>query len=273
MYPAVDEHRLEFRLVHVKDSSPIGYQKYCKKEDKPVPDEEIAKAFEAEGELVLLEDEDFAAVEGESYKTMEILDFVPYEQIDPIYFERTYYLGPDKGAEKVYALLVKAMEQAGLSGIVRYVFHDREQLACLRMREGVLTIERMYYADEIRPLDGIRPERAARVDRRELEMASMLIERTRDDFNPGKYEDLYRERLLDVIETKRRGGSVAPKPKEKRDAAPDLLQALQESVERARGGNGKPANRGRTTGPRRAHRQAAERSRSEAGRGGKVDDD
>ena len=186
MYPAVHEHDLELHLVHVKDGSPIGYRKYCKKEDKAVSDKEIAKAYKANGKLVLLEDEDFAAAQGETYKTIEILDFVPYEQIDPIYFERTYYLGPEQGAEKVYALLVAAMEQSELAGLVRYVFHDRERLGCLRVRDGVLLIERMYFADEIRPHDEIRPKRRRKVDDQELELALSLIGRITSDFDPSR---------------------------------------------------------------------------------------
>jgi DNA end-binding protein Ku len=242
MYPAIVEHDVELHLVHVKDGSRIGYQKYCKAEGEPVPDDEIAKAYEVDDELVLLDDEDFAAAEGESYKTIEIRDFVPYEQIDPIYFERTYYLGPQDGSEKVYALLVEALRKSGLAGIVRYVFHDRDQLGCLRVRENVLAIEGMYFADEIRPADDLRPRRSAKVDPRELEMALTLVERITDDFNPGKYEDQYRRRLVEIIEHKRRGRAVAPRPVEEPEATPDLLAALQESVARARRADGRRAD-------------------------------
>ena len=163
MYSAIDEHDLELHLVHEKDGSPIGYRKVCKKEDKEVPADEIVKAYEvADGELVYLTDEDFRAAEDESYHTIEILDFVPHDEIDPIVFQRTYYLGPADGAEKVYALLVKAMESSGLSAVARYVFHDRQQLGALRIRDGVITLENMYFADEIRPIDDIVPSKRPR---------------------------------------------------------------------------------------------------------------
>jgi DNA end-binding protein Ku len=248
MYSAVHEHDLELHLVHVEDGSPIGYRKYCKEEDKTVPDDEIAKAYKTNGRLVLLEDEDFAAAQGETYKTIEILDFVPYDQIDPIYFERTYYLGPEQGAEKVYALLVAAMEQSELAGLVRYVFHDRERLGCLRVREGVLALERMYFADEIRPHREIRPKRKGKVDDQELELALSLIERITSDFDPGRYEDRYRERLLKVIREKRKGKTIEAPAAEERTEPPDLLAALRESVERAQGngsGRGNGSKRGR----------------------------
>ena len=254
MYSAIDEHDLELHLVHVKDGSRIGYQKVCKEEDRPVPDDEIAKGYEVDGELVLLDPEDFEAAESEGYKTIEILAFVPRDEVDPIYFERSFYLGPQDGSEKVYALLVEAMERAGLTGIVRYVFHDREQLGALRAREGGLVVARMHFADEIRPSKDIVPERRPKVDPRELEMALELVERFSGSFDPDAYEDRYRARLLEIVERKRRGGEVRAPRQEAPKKAPDLLAALQASLEQharhgrasngAAGGNGTRARDG-----------------------------
>src|SRR5687767_7354224 len=141
MYSAIDESDLRFHLVHEPDGGRIGYQKICKAEDEPVPDDEIVKAYEAaKDELVVLTDEDFAAVKAEGIKTIDISDFVPYEEIDPIYFERTYYLGPAEGGEKVYSLLRKAMEETGLAAIGKYVMRDKQHLGCLRIRDGVITL-------------------------------------------------------------------------------------------------------------------------------------
>jgi DNA end-binding protein Ku len=248
LYSAIDEHDLDLHLVHVKDGSRIGYLKVCKAEGEPVPDDEIQKGYESDGKIVLLEDEDFEAARGEWTKTIEILDFVPHEQIDPIYFERTYYAGPAEGAEKVYRLLVEAMEQAGLSALVDFFFRDREQLACLRVRDGVLLLEKMYYADEIRPHDDVRPGRG-KIGKKELDMALSLIDRFTGDFDPTRYEDTYRERLLDVVRRKRRGEAIeAPQPREEEEA-PDLLTALRESVERAkRGGDRNGRGNGRKRG-------------------------
>jgi DNA end-binding protein Ku len=235
MFSAIDEHDLELHLVHEKDGSRIGYEKVCKKEDKEVPADEIVKAYEvADGELVYLTEEDFEAAGEEGYRAIEVLDFVPHDQIDPIAFERTYFLGPADGAEKVYALLVRAMEESGLSAIARYVFHDRQQLGCLRIREGVITLESMYFADEIRPVDGIAPKRQ-RVDKRELEMAETLIDRFTSTFDHGKYRDEYTERLLEIVKRKRKGEDVhAATPEEREEAPSDLLEALRASVESAR---------------------------------------
>src|ERR671919_2200124 len=138
MYSAIDEQDIHFHYVHEKDGSRIGYEKICKKEDKPVPDDEIVKAYEyAKGKYVYMTDEDFEAAAVEGYKTIDITDFVPRDEIDPIYFERTYYLGPQEGAEKVYALLRRAMEEAGLAGIAKYVMREKQQLGALRVHDGV----------------------------------------------------------------------------------------------------------------------------------------
>src|SRR5918995_6059734 len=141
MYSAIQEQDLHFHLLHVKDDSRIGYEKICKKEERPVPDDEIVKAYEVEdGEYVYVTDEDFEAAEGESLRTIDICDFVPYDEIDPIYFERTYFLGPADGADKVYRLLLKAMEDSGLAAIAKYVMRDKQNLGCLRVRDGVITL-------------------------------------------------------------------------------------------------------------------------------------
>jgi DNA end-binding protein Ku len=249
MYSAIAEHELELHLVHEKDGAPIGYEKVCKKEGKKVPADEIVKAYEVkEGKYVYLTDEDFRAAEEEAYRTIEVLDFVPHDEIDPIVFQRTYYLGPAEGAEKVYALLRKAMESSGLSAIVRYVFHDKQQLGTLRVRDGVITLENMYFVDEIRPTEGIVPSRLPRVDKRELDMAETLIERFTSSFDHSRYEDEYRKRLLQVVRQKQKGEEVHAPAAEEPEAPPDILEALRASVEAAkgakkRGGNGRPKRR------------------------------
>ncbi len=240
MYSAIAENDLRFHLIHEPDGGRIGYQKICKSENEPVPDDEIVKGFEFEkDEFVVLEDEDFEAARTEGVKTIELSDFVPYEEIDPIYFEKTYYLGPQEGGEKVYALLREAMEQTGLAALGKFVMRDRQHLGCLRVREGALTLEKMFFHDEIRPLDEIAPKNA-KVAKTELEMATALIEQFSGEFDPGKYEDTYREALCEVIKAKRKGKTVtAPEPEAEEEPA-DLMAALRASVEaakRSRGGS------------------------------------
>jgi DNA end-binding protein Ku len=251
MLSAIEEKKLHFHYVHAPDSSRIGYEKICKAEGKPVPEDEIVKAFEYEkGEYVYMTDEDFEAAAAESTKTIEIRDFVPAEEIDPIYFERTYYLAPQEGAEKVYALLVQALERSGLVAIAKYVMRDRQNLGALRVRDGVIALERMYFADEIRPAEDIAPD-GVEVDERELEMAGQLIESFTGEFDPSRYEDTYRDALCEIIRAKRKGEEVhVPEEPEREEAAPDLLSALRASVEAAQGrrGGGKARANGGTDG-------------------------
>jgi DNA end-binding protein Ku len=254
MYSAIDEQDLHFHLLHTKDDSRIGYEKVCKKEGKPVPDDEIVKAYEfRDGEYVYVTDEDFEAAEGESFRTIDITGFVPYDEIDPIYFERTYYLGPAEGAEKVYVLLARAMEDSGLAAIARYVMRNKEQLGCLRVRQGVITLAKMYFADEIRPSADVKP-RARKIGKQELDMAAQLIDRFTGHFEPKRYEDTYRAALLDVIKRKRKGQEIHVESEGTEQEEPvDLLAALQASVE-------EHTRRSRKDGKRRAHTRRSSKS-------------
>src|SRR3954470_13183240 len=269
MYAAISEKNLKFNLIHEKDGGRIGYQKICKLEDEVVPNEEIVKAYQVEeDEFVYLTDEDFEAAAPEAYKTITIQDFVPAEQIDPIYFERTYFLGPlGSAAEPVYALLVKAMEEAGLVAVATYVFHERENLGCLRVREGVLTLEKMFFADEGRAVEGIAPE-GVKVDKRQLEMAMQLIGQYQGDFDADQYHDAYRERLMGVIEAKRKGEGPKPAVETEKPTAPDLLAALQASLDevkqpkpKAKSGSGSSKGKSRSTAGAGGGRAAARRGR------------
>ena len=192
MFTAVSEHKLHFNLLHRKDESPIGYEKVCKKEDKPVPEDEIVKAYEIEkGEFVYLEDEDFEAARAEGGHAFEIEQFVPIDEIDPIYFEHSYYLAPQDGGEKVYTLLVRAMEDAGLAAVGTFVMRDREYLGCLRISDGVITLERMYFADEIRPREGAEARPRARQQGGAGHGGVADRRASRGSFDPKKYKDTY----------------------------------------------------------------------------------
>jgi DNA end-binding protein Ku len=262
MYSAIEESDLRFNLVHEPDGGRIGYQKICKAEDKPVPDDEVVKAFEVtKGEFVVVEDEDFAAARTEGVKTIEISDFVPYEEIDPIYFERTYYLGPQDGGEKVYALLRKAMESTELAAVGKYVMRDRQHLGCLRVREGVITLEKMFFHDEIRPLKDIAPKGAkAKVAKSEVDLATALIDQFTGSFEPQKYEDTYRETLVKIIKAKQKGKTIEAAEPETEEEPADLLDALRASVEAARKGGGTRRRSARAKRPpRRRTKKTAKR--------------
>jgi DNA end-binding protein Ku len=235
IYSAVHQHKLDFHLVHEKDDSPIGYQKICKLEEKPVPNDEIVKAYEfTKGEFVQLTDEDFEAVQVEGQHSIDLEDFVPYEDIDPAFFAHTYLVGPQDGAEKTYALLVRAMEESGLAGIGKFVMRSRQYLGCLRVREGTLTLEQLYFADEIDPPAGIVPNRLPSVAKKELDMALTLIDGFSGEWKPEKYEDTYTDALREVVKAKRRGKDVHElrEPAEE-EAPPDLMEALRLSIEQS----------------------------------------
>ena len=238
MYSAIAESDLHFHLVHEPDGGRIGYQKVCKAENEPVPDDEIVKAYEVkEDELVILDDEDFDAAKSEGVKTIEISDFVPYDEIDPIYFERTYYLGPQDGSEKVYSLLRQAMEKTKLAAIGKYVMRDKQHLGCLRIREGVITLEKLFFHDEIRPAKEIAPKKT-KVPEAELKMATALIGQFKGSFEPARYEDTYRDALLKVIKAKQKGETITAVPAAEDEEPADLLAALKASVEAAKKSRG-----------------------------------
>jgi DNA end-binding protein Ku len=243
LYTAVHEHKLSFSLVHETDDGPIGYEKICKLEGEPVPNDEIVKAYEYEkGEYVHLTDEDFDAVHVEGAHSMELEDFVAYDEIDPVYFAHSYLVGPQEGAEKTYALLVRAMEESGLAGIGRFVMRNRQYLGCLRVRDGVLTLEQMHFADEIDDPKKLVPDKLPSVAKRELDMALTLIDGFSGAWKPEKYRDTYTDALMEVVEAKVKGHEIHVAPEEEEEAPPDLMEALRRSLE-ARGK--RPRNGGR----------------------------
>ena len=260
MYSAVQEHDLRFNFVHEKDGSRNGYEKICKKEGIPVPDDEIVKAYEyGKDEWVYLSDEDFEAAQVQGHRTFDISDFVSSDDIDPIFFESTYYLGPQEGAERVYALLARALDESGLAGVGTFVMRDREHLGALRVRDGVITLERMYFADEIREPDGVKPK-GVRVEKRELEMAMELIDRFSGEWKPGKYKDSYRDTLTNIIEQKRKGEKVHVETTPEPEETVDLMEALRQSLESSRKSSPtKRASSGRTRAAARSSRRKSSR--------------
>jgi DNA end-binding protein Ku len=235
VYSAVHEHKLQFHLVHEKDDGPIGYEKVCKLEDKPVENDEIVKAYEySKGKLVHLSDDDFAAVQVEGQHTIDLQDFVPYEDIDPTYFAHTYLVGPQEGAEKTYALLVRAMEESQLAGIGKFVMRNRQYLGCLRVREKTLTLEQLYFADEVDPPSRIAPARLPSVGKQELEMALNLIEGFSGMWEPKKYRDTYTNALRALVRAKLKGKDVSSAPEIEPEEVPDLMEALRMSVQQVR---------------------------------------
>jgi DNA end-binding protein Ku len=248
LYSATEQKDVSFHQVRRSDGSRIRYKRVSQSDGEEVPYGEIAKGYElSNGETVVLTDEDFADLPLTTSKAIDVLQFVPLEQVDPIFFEKSYYLEPDKPGTKPYVLLREALEESGKVAIVKVALRNRESLATLRVREGVFVLETMLWPDEIREPDFGFLDEDVDVRPQELAMAGSLIETLSGDFDPSQYKDSYREALQEVIEAKIAGHEV----KQPEQAQPtsgtvvDLMSALRASVEAAKAGRVGAAKTGR----------------------------
>jgi DNA end-binding protein Ku len=236
MYSAVARRNIALREIRESDSSRIKHRRVAEGTDEEVPYDEIIKAYElTPGQYVPLTKDEMGALAPEKTRAIEVQDFVDIEEIDPMYFDSPYYLGPADGAEKAYSLLAAAMEHSGKAAIARFVFRNKEHLSAIRASDGVLTLTTMRFHDEVVPpseLDDSLPDKAPKVAKREREMAEQLIDSLSTKFDPSDYRDEYREQLLALIEKKAEGKEiVAPEAEApKATKAPDLMAALEESI-------------------------------------------
>jgi DNA end-binding protein Ku len=246
LYSAVARRNIALREIRDSDSARIKHRRVAEGTDEEVPYENIVKAYEiTPGQYVPLDKDEMAALAPEKTRAIDVQDFVDIEEIDPMYFDSPYYLGPADGAEKAYSLLGAAMESSGKAAIARFVFRNKEHLAAIRSSDGVLTLTTMRFADEVVPgseLDDALPDKKPKVNKREQEMAEQLIESLSTEFDPTSYRDEYREQLLALIERKAEGKEiVAPETEEpKATKAPDLMAALEESIAAVKGEDAKP---------------------------------
>jgi DNA end-binding protein Ku len=241
LYSATEEKDIRFHQVHRDDGGRIKYKRVCSVDGEEVSYDDIAKGYDlGGGEMVILTDDDFADLPLTTSRAIEVLEFVPAEQVDPILYNKAYYLEPDKTAAKPYALLRDALTNTERVAIVKVALRQREQLATLRVREEVLVLNTMLWPDEIRAakFDILDEDVSARPA--ELAMAGSLIESMAADFDPTTYTDNYREALQEVIDAKVAGREVV-QPEETEEApaaAVDLMAALRASVERAKAARG-----------------------------------
>jgi DNA end-binding protein Ku len=233
MVSATESKELRFHFLDKHDLQPIGYDKVRRDTGEHVDGDDIVRGFEVEkGRFVPLEDEDLDRLDIELTKTIDICDFVDLEEIDPIYFRKAYYLAPQDGAEKPYRLLVRALDETGKVGVAKVVIRNKQHLAALRAHDGVLVLETMYYADEVRKPESVNGR--TRLQKAEVEMAKSLVENLSGSFRPEKYDDTYRKELLDLIRSKAKGKKL-PEPQEEEEAeVVDLMAALRESVDQTR---------------------------------------
>jgi DNA end-binding protein Ku len=250
LYPATEEKTLKFNQLHDKDHGRIKYQRVCAVCGEEVPFEHIVKGYEYEKDkYVVLEDEDFDAVPLESSRAVDIVQFVELEDIDPVYFKKSYYLIPEETGLKAYTLLRQAMEEDGRVGIAKVSFRDKEHLAALRFKDRVLVLETMFWPDEIRAAEFDELNKDITIRPQEVTMARSLIDNLTEEFKPEEFRDEYRNALLEIIEKKMAGEVIeaveAPEPSK----VVDLMDALKASVEatkkRAASGPEKSAARAR----------------------------
>jgi DNA end-binding protein Ku len=241
LYSATEDKDVRFHQVHVTDGGRIKYKRVCSIDGEEVEYSDIAKGYELpDGDVVVLTDEDFEDMPLSTRREIEVLQFVDQDEIDPIMFEKTYYLEPDGPAARPYVLLRDALENAGQVAITKIAIRQRESLAALRIMDGVLVLHTMRWPDEIRRPDFAFLDEDISVRPQELKMAEALIASMTGEFDPSEFTDDYREAMTALLEAKQSGGEVqqVPEAADEGTAVVDLMSALRRSVERARGGGG-----------------------------------
>jgi DNA end-binding protein Ku len=234
VYSATESKSIHFHQVHLADGARIEHRRVCPKENKEVPNDEIVKGYElSKGGFVELTKDEIAAAAGERSKLIDVEHFVEGEQIDPAFFDTTYYLGSGDDGEEAYRLLHAALEKSGKVAIGRWVFHDRERLVAVRPLDGkILGLHTMHFHDEVVEVDDLDlPSPQRNPSEREIEMAGKLVKSLAAKFEPEKYEDTYREAVLAIIKRKAKGEEIVEEPEETRQQdSDDLMAALEASL-------------------------------------------
>jgi DNA end-binding protein Ku len=233
MYAATEDKDISMRMIHDVCGTPISYIRTCKTCDVEVQNENIVRGYEYQpGGYVLFDKDELEQIGGERTREIEIQDFVDLNDIDPIYFQKTYYLGPEETGANAYNLLFKALKNTGKIGIANVAIRNKSSLAAIRLIDNCIAMETIFYPDEIRSSNNVpNLSSNAVVTEKELKMAEMLIEQLSTDFDPTKYEDEYRKRILDAIGKKVAGEEITVTPKAQRANVIDLMAALQASLD------------------------------------------
>jgi DNA end-binding protein Ku len=233
LYTAAGSANVSFNLLHAKCGSRIKQQTFCPQCNEVVERSALVRGYEyAKDQYVRVTDDELKALEGEASKMIDIAEFVPLAKVDPIYFERTYYLGADKGGEKPYRLLAEAMEKSGQVALATFVMRGKESLVLIRAAQGGLMLHTMYFADEVRAFSDVDKGESAKIKDGELDLAIKLIDGlAAEDFDAERYKDAYRERVMELINRKAEGQELTPAPAPaKRKQVIDLMEALKESL-------------------------------------------
>jgi DNA end-binding protein Ku len=232
LYTATDEKTVKFNLLHEKDNGRIKYQRVCSVDGKEVPWDEIVRGHEYEKDhYVTFTDEELEAALGDIARAIDVHHFVPLDQIDPVYFQKSYYIAPEATGVKAYKLLMEALEKSGKVGIATVAIRDKQHLATLRAADGVFVMELMFWPDEVRPAEFEELGKEVDIRKAELDMALSIIDNLSQDFDPKEYHDKTREKVEAMIEKKVEGAEVvAPEGAEPAPVV-DLMAALRASVE------------------------------------------
>ncbi|MDQ6895046.1 MAG: Ku protein [Actinomycetota bacterium] len=245
LYSATEDHDISFRQVHREDGGRIHYKRVCSIDGEEVSYDDIAKGYETEdGQMVVITDEDLKHLPNQSSKEIAVEKFVPVEQVDPMLLDKPYYLEPEKGAAKAYALLRDSLEAAERMAVVTVAIRNRKNMAVLRVRDGIIVLQTMLWPDEIRSADFANLGDVGSATERELSMATMLIDSLSGDYDASEFEDDYAQAVETMVQTKLDGGEVKEQPAAKDGSGEvvDLLEALQRSVDRAKASRGEPVS-------------------------------
>jgi DNA end-binding protein Ku len=231
LFSAARAESVSFNLLHKSDNSRIKQVTFCQAEDKPVSRSELVKGYEYEKDhYVVIDEDDIKKVAPKTAKVMEILEFVETKDVDPVYLESSYYMAPDGGGEKAYALLFEALKKSGYSGVAKIAMHNREHIVILRPGQRGILLHTMYFSNEIRQVDEFRTDLDL-VKEKELALANTLIEALAAKFEPEKYKDTYRDNLLSMIDNKIQGQKVVEAPEPHVAPVIDIMEALKRTLE------------------------------------------
>ena len=255
LYTATESHDVRFHLLHKRDAVRLKNVRWCPKDEKAVPWDDVVRGFEyTKGKYLPVSEEDLDHLPVKSVHTVDISDFVKLEEVDPIYYDKAYYLAPDEAGVKAFALLRQALQQTGRAAVAKVAIRDKENLCLVRPYEDVLSMETMFYANEIRSAQDIAAD-GAKVSPKELQMAVSLIENLSDSFDAERYRDEYQAALKQVIKAKVEGAPLPEAPTEKGGRVVDLMEALRASVEQTRKKGGATQRKASSAGRRTAQRR------------------
>jgi DNA end-binding protein Ku len=249
LYSAVEEKSLRFHLLHEEDGGRIKYQRTCSKCGKEVTWDDIVKGFEySKDHYVTFGQDELSALDVDSIKAIDVVTFVPLESIDPVYYNKTYYVAPEPSGLKAYKLLQEALEAEGQVGVAKIALREKEHLATIRLKDDVFVLETMHWPDEIRAPEFEELDKRVEVRDAEVKMARQLIQQLSGEFNPEEFTDEYRTRLEELVERKVEGEevTVAAAPEEEPTKVVDLMEALKASVADAKTKKDKPAEKKKT---------------------------